>query len=183
MTKKARVSKEEWMFSALEILETNGVDAIRIDDLAARLHISKSGFYWHFKNRNDLLVQILDYWTKEYTEIVTKDFALQSINSAERLKAATEMIWEKDLGRYDLAIRLWGKYDPLARNAVKKVNKLRIDFTKKAFSELGFSGDELEMRANLYFCYVSMEKSVFGSMRKEKWKKLTNRRLKLLTSK
>lgn len=179
-TKKQRVSKKEWLFCGLEMLETGGFDSIVIDHLAAKLHVSKSGFYWHFKNRNDLLIQILNYWTKEYTETVTKEIALQAIDPITRLNLVTEMIWHKDLTKYDLAIRAWAKSDPLAKKAVKKVNKLRMDFIGSIFSELGFKGEELEMRTRLYVCYQSMERPLLGTLKKERWEKLKKLRLELL---
>ncbi|MEP5089126.1 MAG: helix-turn-helix domain-containing protein, partial [Paracoccaceae bacterium] len=50
-----RVSKLDWLRKALEVFETNGIAAVRVVDLAQQLHVAKSGFYWHFKDRRDLL--------------------------------------------------------------------------------------------------------------------------------
>ena len=140
-------------FSALDMPEMGGVDSIVIEHLAAKFHVSKSGFYWHFKNRNDLLTQILNYWADEYTKIVTENSTLQKIDPLLRLDVTTKMIWGKNLGKYDLAIHIWAKHDTLARRAVNKVNKLRENFISSIFSGLGFKGDELEMRTKLYVCY------------------------------
>lgn len=181
--KKIRVSKKDWFFSALDMLEIGGIDSIVIEHLAAKLHVSKSGFYWHFKNRCDLLTQILNYWTDEYTKVVTASSTLQAIDPLSRLDITTEMIWGKNLTKYDLAIRAWAKHDLLARKAVKKVDKLRTNFISSIFSELGFKGGELEMRTRLYVCYQSMERPLFGALKKEKWEKLKKLRLELLTRK
>jgi AcrR family transcriptional regulator len=62
-----RVSKQQWLDAALEVLATDGVHAIRVMSLARTLNISKSGFYWHFKNRDDLLEEIKYYWTNRYS--------------------------------------------------------------------------------------------------------------------
>ncbi len=45
MVKKLRKSKEDWLKTALDILETEGIDAVHIERMAAILHTSKSGFY------------------------------------------------------------------------------------------------------------------------------------------
>ncbi|MBC2710457.1 MAG: TetR/AcrR family transcriptional regulator [Desulfosarcina sp.] len=42
-----------------------------MERLAKQLGISRSGFYWHFKNRQDLLQHLLDYWAREYTGVIT----------------------------------------------------------------------------------------------------------------
>ena len=71
-TKKIkRVSKNQWLAKALETLAASGVDAVKIERLAKALGISRSGFYWHFKNRQDLLEHLLAYWVNEYTGTVT----------------------------------------------------------------------------------------------------------------
>ena len=56
--KKWRVSKAERLAAALVALEKGGVEAVRVERLARALGISKSGFYWRFKNRTDLLAQL-----------------------------------------------------------------------------------------------------------------------------
>jgi len=53
--KKDRVSKAEWLEKALDILEEDGLEEIKIDRLAKELKVSRSGFYWHFENRKALL--------------------------------------------------------------------------------------------------------------------------------
>ena len=39
-----------------------GRDGIRSKSLAKRLHVTKGSFYWHFKDRQDLLAGVLDVW-------------------------------------------------------------------------------------------------------------------------
>ena len=56
-----RTSKSEWLEKALEVLEAEGVNAVKIDRLAKLLETSRSGFYWHFKDRQDLLSCLL-HW-------------------------------------------------------------------------------------------------------------------------
>jgi AcrR family transcriptional regulator len=71
--KRKRVSKDQWLSAALDMLETGGVNNVRVERIAAKLSISKSGFYWHFKDRRDLLSHILEYWAHEYTEVVSNN--------------------------------------------------------------------------------------------------------------
>ena len=84
-TKTQRVTKAQWLDMALEVLETDGVAGVRIEVLAKRLEISKSGFYWHFKNRDHLLKDMLDYWTHELTEVATENPELLTLKPKSRL--------------------------------------------------------------------------------------------------
>jgi AcrR family transcriptional regulator len=65
------VSKEEWLEAGLEAIGKGGVSGLTVKGLARKLGIAKAGFYWHFKNRDDMLRQLLDYWTHQLTEVVT----------------------------------------------------------------------------------------------------------------
>ena len=51
---KKRVSKAQWLERALEVLETEGLQGVRVERLARDLGIAKAGFYWHFRDRSDL---------------------------------------------------------------------------------------------------------------------------------
>lgn len=181
--KKIRgVSKAEWLQAAMEVLSQKGVDSLSVEGLARDLGISKSGFYWHFQNRQDLLVQLLDYWGHELTEVVTSNQQLLELEPRQRLVTTAEMIMKYDLTRYDSAFRQWAKRDPIALRAIKKVNQLRLAFTKKAMSELGYTGDDLEMRAMLFVCYHTWESFMFAEIPAKRRRKLIDRRIDLLLS-
>jgi len=117
-TKRARVTKRDWLQAALEMLELSGVDSIRVERLARNLNISKSGFYWHFKDRNELLYELLIYWREEYTKIAIDTLKDQNLDPLARLDQVVEMVWKHDLAKYDLSIRTWAKNDPIAHRAV-----------------------------------------------------------------
>ena len=181
--KTQRITKAQWLDMALEVLETDGVAGVRIEILAKRLEISKSGFYWHFKNRNDLLKDMLDYWTHELTEVLTINPEMLALEPKQRLTRTTEMILEYDLTRYEIPIRQWALQDALAARAVRKVNRIRLDYIGGAFSELGFTGDDLDMRAMLFTCYHTWEAPMFWKISRKRRRELIAKRIDLLTSK
>ena len=181
--KAQRISKAQWLDMALEVLETDGVAGVRIEILAKRLEISKSGFYWHFKNRNHLLKDVLDYWSHELTKVVTENPQLLSLKPKSRLIKTAEMILEQDLTRYEIPIRQWALQDAVAARAVRKVNRLRLDFIGGAFSELGFTGDDMDMRTMLFTCYHTWETPMFREISRKRRLELIAKRIDLLTSK
>ena len=177
-----RVSKSEWLEAALEVLEHEGVDAVRVQRLARKLQISKSGFYWHFKDRKDLLTQLLDYWTHEYTEVLSENELLLSLEPREQLSQIARLVDLHNLEKYDVVIHAWAKTDPLAKAAADKVMKIRLDFLRRVFRELGFDREQVEMRAVLFVVYHSWERTTFTGMSDRKRASLRKLRLELLTS-
>ncbi len=166
--KNKRVSKDQWLAKALDTLESSNVESVKIERLAKALGISRSGFYWHFKNRQDLLEQLLEYWIREYTGIISDNPDVKNLDPKKRLLTVMDIIWDKNLTKYELAINAWAKVDPLAREVVKKVVNIRLGFLRSIFAELGFDGDELEMRTRLFVCYHSWEDTMFDDVSSQK---------------
>jgi len=179
--KRKRVSKDQWLSAALDMLETGGVNNARVERIAAKLSISKSGFYWHFKDRRDLLNYLLEYWVHEYTEVVSNNPQFHRGDPKKRLEVISKMIEDHDLSKYDLAIFAWAKHDPVAQSVEKKVIKIRLDFIRMQFSDMGFKGDELEMRTLLFVAYHFGESTIFGDTSLRKLNKLRKLRLNMLT--
>lgn len=172
------MSKDQWLAKALDMLETDGFDAVKVEKLARQLGTSRSGFYYHFKNRQDLLQHLLSYWEEEYTSVITDNQDMKNLDANTRLCTTMKMVREKKLPKYDLAITAWAKIDPQVDKVVKKVVKMRLDFTRAIFKELGFTGDELEMRARLFLCYHAWEEVMFADDNEK-----TNARLRKLRHK
>ena len=172
-TKKTkRVSKDQWLTEALDALESIGVEAIKIERLAKALGISRSGFYWHFKNRQDLLEQLLDYWVRRYTAILTDNPGVVKLDPKKRLLTTMERIRDKHLTKYDLAMTSWARVDSHVHKVVRKVVKMRLDYLRGIFAELGFEGYELEMRTRLFVCYHSWEDTMFPDLSDKEHSKL-----------
>ena len=54
--------------AALEVIENEGVNALRLDALAASVGVTKGSLYWHFKDRDDLIRAALQEQMRRLTE-------------------------------------------------------------------------------------------------------------------
>ena len=93
------------------------------------------------------------------------------------------MVVEHDLSKYDLAIRDWATHDPKAAKAVQGVYRMRKDFVRKIFADLGLRGRQLEMRTQLFVCYHTWEHAMFVDLPKDERYKLLRLQNKLLATK
>jgi hypothetical protein len=109
--------------------------------------------------------------------------AYQPDDPVSSLKKIAEMILDYDLNRYEIPIRQWASQDAEAARAVKKVDRIRLNFLRTTFAELGFEGDDLEMRTMLFVGYHASEEYMFTGLPKEKRRELIGKRIKLLISK
>ena len=182
MGSKKRTSKSDWFEAALQVLRDEGVTGVRVDRLARDLGTSRSGFYWHFENRPDLLSQLLDHWSHEYTGVVVQNPELRSLEPRERLTQAAIMIFDHRLTAYDLSFHAWAAHDADVARRVRGVTRDRMEFIGGAFADLGFTGEELEMRTRLFVCYTMWERTTYPRVAKKHLRKLIAGRIKLLTS-
>ena len=176
------LTREDWIWGALDMLAKKG-GRLRIDDLVNSLGVTKGSFYWHFKNRNDFLDSLLLYWADEITTRAIQNVTQLDGTPEERLYAIMETVQQRKFAKYEMGVRSLAVVEPKAAKAVRKVDQNRLAFIRSLFSEMGFKGDELEMRTRTYVIYVSLQDALFVNVTGKKEKELNKRRIKLFTRK
>ena len=161
-----RITRDQWLSKALELFAKTGEGGLRVEKLAQALGVSKSGFYFHFKDREDFLGQLLDYWAHEYTEVITKNPLLLMTPAKERLLMISTLVFEQNLTEFDAAMQVWANKDTDIARRVRKSIDMRLAFAGKAFAELGFTGDDLEMRTRLFLGHLISERQIYGGNKK-----------------
>ena len=68
-----------------------------------------------------------------------------------------ETVQDSKVNRFDVPIRAWANTEPLAAEVVKQTDAARYSFVRSIFQDLGFSGDELEMRTRTFVVFHSLE--------------------------
>jgi AcrR family transcriptional regulator len=152
--------KAQWVAAALVSLRKGGVGAVRVERLAADLGISKGSFYWHFRNRGDLLDAVLAYWSREMTDVEFERVEVVNSGLAGRLLALAQDVLEKGMGRYDPAIRAWARADRKVAAAVAQVDRRRVRALTRFFEQGGFGAAEARTRARLFYTFLLGEPQV-----------------------
>ena len=62
-----RGSQEGWLEAAYDSLLESGVESVKILPLAKRLNLSRTSFYWFFKDREELLDALVARWREKNT--------------------------------------------------------------------------------------------------------------------
>ena len=48
--REKRLTREDWVLAALQVLLKEGIEAVQITALAQALNVTRGSFYWHFKS-------------------------------------------------------------------------------------------------------------------------------------
>lgn len=158
---RTSLTPDRWIEAATDLLVDQGIDSVRVDLLARALKVTRGSFYWHFKDRGDLLQAVLQAWRTRATEQLTK--RLQSAHQDPRAQLQ-DLISLPFRGRsavraarIELAIRDWARRDPLARAFVDEADATRMGYGAQVFTAFGFSLAEARSRAFLLYSYEVAE--------------------------
>lgn len=146
----------DWIRVGLELLVERGVGAVRVTRLAEALDVTRGSFYWHFKDRDDLLRALIAHWERTNTAAL-----VEAAKSAPDLASGILELFEVwvDLKRFDprldSALRDWGRQDDAVHQAVAAADQGRIAAIAGLYERNGFTYDESFVRARvIYFGQV-----------------------------
>lgn len=151
-----KLSREQWINEAFSVLAEGGVDGIKIEGLAKRLRVTKGGFYWHFRNRDDLLQHMLEQWRTRRIEIIHEQTRDEE-HAGDTLKYLIRLYTDNANPRgnaIELAVRDWARNDDRAAEVVAAVDKERLDCVSGLFAQLNLSPDEAYSRAYLFYSFI-----------------------------
>jgi AcrR family transcriptional regulator len=151
------LTRENWIEAATEVLVDHGIDHVRIDVLARQLKVTRGSFYWHFRDREELLGSVLRTWHESATQQLTLRLGQAHAEVREQLRSVLSLPFRgraaARAARIELAIRAWARRDLQARHAVDESDASRIGYIAQLFSALGFSVVEARARAFLLYSY------------------------------
>jgi AcrR family transcriptional regulator len=155
---KPRLSRADWEQVALDAIAENGLGAVAVEPLAARLGVTKGSFYSHFASRDELIEAALQSWERSHGGTGLERFAAIE-DPAERLRQLLlAAITFSQSSEPSVHVSLLGELgDPRVRAAVARVTEMRVGFLTGTYRELGFSPQRAADRARLvYATYVGL---------------------------
>jgi AcrR family transcriptional regulator len=151
---RRRLGRGDWAAAALVAIGEGGIAALVIESLAERLGATKGSFYWHFKDRDELIDAALERWEQKETEEVIE--RLRGFEDpAARLRRLFELAFgDNPGGDIDVAL-LADAANPLVAPVLQRVTQRRLDFLTTAFSDLGVAPESARYHAlAAYTAYV-----------------------------
>jgi AcrR family transcriptional regulator len=180
---KPRLTRQDWIDAALDLLSKEGIGAVSMDRLANMLGITRGSFYHHFSDRADLLQALLDYWAQRWTFDVRDQIGNLGLDPSTTLLALMRTIRTNRAADFDAPFRAWALHDPMARDVVRRVDEARIKFIRSQFVALGFEGLEADNRTGLFLHYEMAAPTMLYSLSEEQDEKLIVERHRFLTTK
>jgi AcrR family transcriptional regulator len=154
------LSPTDWAKAAFRALARGGIEAVAVEPIASELGATKGSFYWHFKNRDALVLAALDEWERRLTE-GTIERLERSSDPGERLRhlmAASFEISASDRAA-ELALLAYN-HDDAVRRRVRGVIDRRVRYMAEQLEAVGWPSvpalDRALLLSCLYVGYLQM---------------------------
>lgn len=156
-TPRTQLDRGHWIEGAIEVLAREGIAGLRIEVLAKRCGVTKGSFYWHFKDRQDLLAAVLEHWREGRIRDIEKITTVSPGHERDQLHFAIKVYGTSRNRKgvsIELAVRDWARHDPQAAAVVEAVDLYRLECTRKLFVAAGMSDAEAKSRSLLLYACV-----------------------------
>jgi AcrR family transcriptional regulator len=158
-----RGSGEAWLSAAYRSLVDSGIDAVRIGPLAKKLNLSRTSFYWFFKDREKLLAALLERWRTRNTGNLVKHTQAYAESITEAIFNVFDCWLDSRLfdSGLEFAVRSWAQQSPEVAAEIRAADAKRIEALTDMFVRFGFKAHAADVRARTLYLtqigYISLK--------------------------
>ena len=158
-----RGSQEGWLDSAYEALLESGVDSVKILPLAKKLNLSRTSFYWFFKDREELLAALLSRWREKNTGSILRQSEAYAETLAEAMLNVFDCWLDSSLfdSKFEFAVRSWALQSDDILAELRKADQMRMEALSRMFMRFGHPENTADVRARTTYLvqigYISMQ--------------------------
>ena len=160
MEQERRLRRQDWMRAARLALLNSGPDSVRVEKLARKLDVTKGSFYWHFKDRKEILEALLSEWEEETATLTA--VALANADAEQGLRELLDtvkeavVLSERGEAPSDAAMFAWASMSTDVARRVNQVERKRLQF----FTQLTGRPDRAELAYYAYLGFITRRRRV-----------------------
>lgn len=143
------LTREDWVSAAWDMLGESGLDGVRVEPLARRLGVTKGSFYWHFKDRQQLVEALLDRWFSIWDDQMSPGMETAA-DPADRIWALFESVVGRVTRGQTVSLRMLSHSNPDVARRIDERDAQRLSFLTAQLVAIGFSPDEARVRGQVY---------------------------------
>jgi len=158
-----KTEKSAWLKFGIESFSVSGIQGVNIEQMAKKLNCNKSSFYWHFKNRENFVNEMIQYWFNISTKPI-----INEVNTEEDPKIRFEIFINlsfKDKSRKDFMFHLrhLAETSIILTDLLTDLTNKRLMYTTLMIQGLGYEEEESKLKAeillNFYLGWYELNKN------------------------
>jgi len=146
-----RLTADDWIQAGFAVLADSGPNALRIEPLCERLHVTKGSFYWHFTDMAAYRVALVQAWGSLHDHHRRLFENMPHVGPRERLAIMMQTLVAPQHWALERAMRLWALTDEAARASVERSDERVLRAVRQAFDDCGFAGADGDLRSLVVF--------------------------------
>jgi AcrR family transcriptional regulator len=132
---------DDWIRAAQTRLSDQGLESVRVEVLARDLGVSKGSFYWHFRDRGELLDKLLARWEDRELDWLSVE---DGVGAATRWARFVERTADPDRMRIEVALRAWARADERVAARLAAIEKRKTRVIAEVLRNVGFTSAAAE---------------------------------------
>ncbi|SAL64834.1 TetR family transcriptional regulator [Caballeronia cordobensis] len=152
-----RGSADAWLAAAYEALLEGGVEAVSLHSLGKRLNLSRTSFYWFFKDKNELLSRLLAKWKEKNSGNWISRTEAYADSIAEAMLNVFDCWFDDAIfdSKFEAAIRSWAQQSPEIAGELAEDDVARISALTAMFIRFNYEPKQADVRARAaYFVQI-----------------------------
>jgi AcrR family transcriptional regulator len=151
VTSNSRLSVDDWVQAGFAILAEEGIKALKLDRLCARLGVTKGSFYWHFTDMPGYRAALVQAWGELRDDDRRHFGELSGLRPRERLSEMMSSLVSVRHWTLERALREWARTDDVAAASVRAADQRVLASVRQAFLDYGFDAEDADLRADATF--------------------------------
>jgi AcrR family transcriptional regulator len=131
----------DWLSAAFRRFADLGIESVRVEVLARDLGVSKGSFYWHFRDRGELLDRMLARWEGDELEWIDAESAA---SAAARWARFVAKMADPEGMRSEVALREWARRDPGVASRVAALDRKKAALIANVLRDIGFASSSAD---------------------------------------
>lgn len=146
-----RLSVEDWIQAGYGLLAEQGIEALKLESLCARVGATKGSFYWHFTDMAGYRAVLIKAWGELRDDDRRQFVTLTDLPPRQRLSQMMSALVDVQHWPVERVMREWARTDAAVAAGVRASDARVLDAVRQAFIDHGFDAEEADLRANVTF--------------------------------
>ena|ERR1700712_3050241 len=158
-----RGSPDVWLSAAYDSLLEWGIDSVKIQPLSKKLNLSRASFYWFFKDREELLGNLLTRWREKNTGNIVRRSEAYADTLTEAILNVCDCWFDEEIfdSKFEFAVRSWALQSPEILDEVQEADRVRMKALAGLFLRFGETPLAADVSARAVYLiqigYISMQ--------------------------
>ncbi|MBF6170422.1 TetR/AcrR family transcriptional regulator [Nocardia blacklockiae] len=155
VNESTRLSARDWAQAALRAIAAGGLAGVAVEPLARTLGVTKGSFYAHYRNRDELIEAALAEWVRGHGADGLAEFDAIADPARRLRELLAAVVRSVQPLTPSVQVSLLGdRGDPRVADALRRVNRVRLDFLTRTYRELGLSPERAADRARIAYAAI-----------------------------